>query len=100
LIALSDQLVNGGRAPHLYSMTALKNAETNATHQESALARWENEGGASMALAALQPVTGRPTEDMECDRFNRRPGQDWARKSPMVDTVVRADVAPRTGMDM
>jgi hypothetical protein len=67
------KLVSRGRAPHIYGMTTRENPETDANHHHVALARWENEGGASPALVALQPVTVGRNEDTDCGRFNKHP---------------------------
>jgi hypothetical protein len=68
----------------MYSMTPRENSETDAIHQDVALARWENEGGAFMALAGSPTRNGRPAEGMS--RFNQH--KTVFRQNRMNETVV------------
>jgi len=46
-----DLLVSGGHAPHIYKMTPRENPQTDASDHDRALARWDDEGGASTPFA-------------------------------------------------
>lgn len=40
-------LVSGRRAPHMQAMASTKEPNTDASHHATAIARWEEEGGAT-----------------------------------------------------
>lgn len=58
-----DQLVNGGRTPHIQAVTAKEHHQRKTNDYAAAIARWEDEGGASVFLSSWKERAAAAEED-------------------------------------